>query len=120
MMSDDEVRRALKDLRAADEAAAPAFGAVLGRPRRTYALDFRGVVTMALAASVMLVCTATVARIALKPRLVVPEAVIALSTWRPATDALLSATSQAWYAAPLPSDFVFGITSVDTPTEPYP
>lgn len=87
---DDEVlRAALADLGAADEADAPAFDAVLARipapsqPRLHVA-------RLAIAAALVLVMTGVYqARLARRPRLTVPSEVIALSTWRPVTDALL-------------------------------
>jgi hypothetical protein len=118
VISDDELRQALRGLRAADETSAPSVRDVLDRPRRVYAFDARRVVALSLAASAMLFCTVTVARVANRPKLVITPDVLDLSRWRPTTDALLESPTLAWYAAPSPSDRVF--PNNDLPREQYP
>jgi hypothetical protein len=118
---EDTIRRSLQDLREGDELDAPAFDAVQARPARTYRFDSRRVTSVALAASVLLVAGAVVVRQAMRPsRLVVPEYVIELSSWRPASDALLESPSLGWYAAPPLSDQIFPVVSPDLPREPMP
>jgi hypothetical protein len=118
MISDDDLRHALSDLRVADQAAAPAFRAVLERSRPATSINVRRVVALSLAASVMLVCTATIARVATRPRLEITPAVLDLSRWRPTTDALLESSSLAWYDAPTISDRIFPTNEL--PREQYP
>lgn len=117
MISDDELRRAMHDVRAADQRSAPTLEAVLERPRRVYSIDARRIVALSLAASVMLFCSVTVARVANRPKLVITPDVLDLSRYRPATDALLESPSLAWYAAPAISDRIF---SNELPREQYP
>jgi hypothetical protein len=89
----DPVRDGIQALRTQDEARVPGFDSILERPRRARALDPRRITAVALAAGVMLVAGTAITLAALRPpRLVVPREVIALSTWRPMTDALLGDT----------------------------
>lgn len=84
----DAVRAALRELRADDESRAPRYNDVLMRARAAYRVDISRVAGLATAA-VALVMAVAVARYALRPRLVVPGEVVALSSWRPMTDVLL-------------------------------
>jgi hypothetical protein len=105
MDHDETVRRALQDLRSADEARTPDFTSVRARPRALRQIDSRRAVSMAFAAAVVVVTSTTIVRDAMKPpRLVVPAEVIALSSWRPMTDALLYES-----AALLPKDTKTGV-----------
>ena len=115
----DAIRRALQDLRSADEAGALEFEAVLVRKRPVRASDTRNLAALAFAASVMLVCTTTIARIALRPpRLVVPSEVIALSSWRPMTDALLEGSQQTLLReTPRLGESILPVTPIDTTRE---
>jgi hypothetical protein len=98
---EDTIRRALQDLRDADESSAPDFDAVQERPARVYRFDSRRAVTMAFAASVLLLTGTVIVREVTRPRLVVPPEVIALSAWQPMTDALLEGLPDVIGDAPL-------------------
>jgi hypothetical protein len=86
--TDAAIRRALMELGDADAAWTPGFDAVLApRPRRP-ALRARWT-AMALAAGVM-VAAAVGYRVTRPQPIVVPQEVIALSSWTPTTDVLLA------------------------------
>ena len=95
--NDDDLRAALRDLRLADEQAAPGFDAVLVQKRRARVIDAWRLVAVAVAASVLLVASVGVTRRLTSRRapLVVPAEVIALSTWQPMTDVLLDTPNRS-------------------------
>ena len=85
----ETLRAALQELRAADERSAPPFAAIRGR--RTSSRSFaRPLTRLAIAAALVLAAGVTV-RFTRRDRLTVPNDVLALSSWRPASDALLDA-----------------------------
>ena len=87
-LKQEALRAAIAELRGADERAVPPFAAVLARRRvRTEVLWRPG--RLVLAAAVVLVVSAALAYSARPRRLTVPSEIVALSVWRPATDALL-------------------------------
>jgi len=88
---DDAVRAAMRELRAADELETPAFDAVLSRRKGAGSRERVLVVRrLAIAAGLVLAAIGVYGvKSSRRARLTVPEEVIALSTWRPATDALL-------------------------------
>ena len=87
-VADAAIRRALVDLGEADEAWTPGFDAVLAPRSHPLALRPRWT-AMALAAGVM-VAAALGYRVTRPQPLVVPQEVIALSSWTPTTDVLLA------------------------------
>jgi len=84
--SEARLRQAFEDLRDADASRSPAFDTVL-RPRSRAALRPRWPV-LSLAAAVM-VAGVLIARAGRGEELVVPQEVIALSSWTAPTDVLL-------------------------------
>lgn len=91
----DVIRSAVRELRAADERAAPSFGAVLSRRRTGRAVAWP-VGRLVLAASLLLAVGAAVAyRATLPGRLTLPPEVVALSAWRPITDVLLETPNRS-------------------------
>jgi hypothetical protein len=87
--NDELLRASLADLRAADELEAPAFDAVLAR-RASTSRARPHVGRLAIAAGLVLAAAGIYRVVSTRaPRLTVPSEVVALSTWRPATDVLL-------------------------------
>jgi hypothetical protein len=87
---DEDIRVALRRLRADDEQSAPPFeqlltGGAADQVRRASRSTWP--LPVALAATVVVAIGAYL--ITSKPRLTVPQEVVALSAWRPATDVLL-------------------------------
>jgi hypothetical protein len=89
---EETLRAALRDLRDADERAAPDFDAVISRAALpSYTLN---VGRLAIAAGLLVAAVGVSALFARRPKLTVPTEVIALSTWRPATDVLLETSTR--------------------------
>jgi hypothetical protein len=90
---DDMLRAAFAELRSEDGRVAPDFDRVIAKATRRDR-ESRSVAWPLLrfaAAAVVIVALGTAYRAAVErgPRLTVPRQVLALSTWRPATDVLL-------------------------------
>ena len=87
---DDElIREAMAELRAADSHDTPSFEQVRHRVRSRAPSRASWRTAALAAAAVIVVVVATRTALAHRNRLTVPEEVVALGAWRPATDGLL-------------------------------
>ena len=87
---DEALRSAFSELRAADQRSAPAFEDVLARRVPSQPTAASIVRRLAVAAALVLAAGFAYRAIGSRTtRLTVPSEVIALSSWRPATDVLL-------------------------------
>lgn len=95
---EDVLRAAFAELRSRDEQATPSFAHVL-RPRtsgsRASLRVASPLVQIAAAAAVLVVAVLTYRVVARGGRLTVPDEVITLAAWRPATDVLLETPGQS-------------------------
>jgi hypothetical protein len=98
--NDETIRTLLSELRDADAANAPALSAVIKRRPAATVFDAHRALGM-LAAAGIVIATSVAVREGMKPRLVVPQEVVALSSWRPMTDALLERLPDVITDAPL-------------------
>jgi len=88
---DDEIiRAAMADLRSADSHDTPSFEQVRHRVRFRAPAHASWRMAALAAAAVIVVVIAGRATLARRHRLIVPQEVVALTAWRPATDGLLA------------------------------
>lgn len=86
------VSAAIRELRRQDERDAPAFQSIMARHRASTSLPITPRLALVAAAAIAVIGIA--GYWAMRPeRLVVPREVVALSTWRPMTDVLLTTTT---------------------------
>ena len=108
---DATLRRAFADLRTDDERNAPSLNAIIARRPRSASFVLRPG-PVALAAALLIVAVGLYQTLSLKRRqLVVPDEIIALSAWRPATDVLLEASARTLLTQP-PQ---LGASTIDIP-----
>ena len=87
---DDVIREAMARLRAADSHDTPPFEQVRHRVRARAATHASWRTAALAAAAVIVVVVAVRTAAARRNRLVVPDEIVALTAWRPATDGLLA------------------------------
>jgi hypothetical protein len=116
-MTDDELlRAAFGELRDADLREQPTFNAVLSRSaaRRT-SINASVMLRLAAAGIVIVVAGVTYKAVAVRTqRLTVPSDVVALTAWRPSTDALLPAQSSLLQSQPLLGKSILDLDTLTT------